>query len=632
MRTFRSGKSNHLATTLTLVVMAIAGTPGCQIPRPSRLWQPKNQSSDWVDHSPADGRDDPAQFAADQASSIATVSHQETSVQRSPPTADEFDQLAAWHLSLDEAIQLALSGSSVIRDHGGRVLAYPDMVRTTLDPALLRSDPNLGIDASLSAFDSQIQSGFVWNGDGNSVNSAFSTGQFGVFSQPETLANLGIGRILHSGTEVSVGAIGGYDQTLAGGLYAAYGAEVRHPLMRGSGREINDIAGPMAKPGLYRGVRIAQIDHQQARLEVELAVSELVRDVSVVYWELFFAYQNLAAKKAAYENARQAWQLEKQRVDEMVSPPDAEALARQQFFSAEAAVRNAICGTAAGQTGVYNVELKLRTLMALPACDDRLIQPIGPPLRAPLRFNWQESDSLAQGNRIEVRKQQAVINKRILEIKAAKNFQRPQLDFIGQYRRLADDPTNDTELFGSALQGWQVGVDYSRPVMNRRENAAVRHAQLQLQRERAIAAEQRRQISAQLRTTFIDLDRAYGTMHSMQQSRDASLIRLTAQSQRHAEGEVPVEDVLEAQIRATKAETESQRSLVDYNLAFIKVHHARGTLLQAMGVGFSEPTIDECRFSLNSASVFSQRENLDNNVTGTRIASPSATQKSSTLR
>lgn len=612
--------------------MVMVSAHGCRNSSPNQAFQQGYTPSNLVTASPETSAVIEDGLKSVLGAEVATVSHLQESVQRSPPTADEFDQLTPWPLSLDEAVQMALSNSEVMRDHGARVLTYPDMVRTTLDPELLRSDPNLGIDACLSAFDTQIQSGFAWNGNGNSVNSAFSNGQFGVFSQPETIAKLGVGRILHSGTNVSVGGMGGYDENLAGGPYAAYGAEVRHPLMRGSGAEFNDIAGPMAKSGVYRGVRIAQIDLHQAKLEVEQAVSELVRDVSIVYWELFFAHQNLAAKRKALDNARQAWELEQQRVEQAVSPPDVEALARQQYYSAEAAVRNAVCGTNPGQTGVYSVELKLRTLLALPACDDRLIQPIGPPLRAPLRFDWQESDSLALGSRIELRKQQAIIDKRILEIKAAKNLRLPQLDLIAQYRRLADNPPSDTELFGSALQGWQLGVDYSRPVMNRRENAAVRHAQLQLKREQAIAAEQRRQITAQLRTTFIDLDRAFGTMNSMEQSRDASRIRLDAQAQRHAEGDVRVEDVLEAQIRATRAETEFQRSLVDYNLAFIKVHFARGTLLQAMGVGFGPPTIDEYQFSLNSASVFAQPENLQNNVLGTRIASPSATQQSATLR
>ncbi len=281
---------------------------------------------------------------------------------------------------------------------------------------------------------------------------------------------------------------------------------------------------------------------------------------------------------------------------------------------------------------MYNVELKLRTLLALPTTVDRLIHPVGPPLEASLRFDWQESDALAQTNRIELRKQQSEINKRLLELKAARNLQRPQVDLIGKYRRLADDPSTDTDLFSQALQGWQVGIEYSRPVRNRRENAAVHNAHLQLSRARAIAEEQRRHVISELRAAFIELDRAYGAMNSMAQSRDASLIRLNAQSERHAAGDVHVEEVLEAQVRATQAETQFQRSLVDYNLAFIKVHHARGTLLSVMGVGFGAPTINECRFALNSPSVFANPEDLKMDGSEMRTATTPLPESSITPR
>ena len=334
------------AAALSLISLAMAWGSGCRSPPVRPFAKPG------LEENSVSNTDSPAKTASE--SLLQTVSYSEPTLsfqaesfsaanaERVPPTADEFDQLTPWHLSLDEAVMIALDNSPVIRDRGGRVLTFPDAVRTTLDPAVLKSDPNLGIDASLSAFDTQFEAGLLYNGGGSSVNSAFSSGQFGVFAQPETLAKMGVGRVLRSGTKVSVGGVGGYDEELAGGFYAAYGAEARHPLMRGAGTQFNQIAGPLAKPGMYRGVLISQLEHNQARLEVEQSVSELVRDVAIVYWELFFAYQNLEAKQTALDNARKAWEREQQRVAQNVSPADVEALARQQYYSAEAGVRNAI--------------------------------------------------------------------------------------------------------------------------------------------------------------------------------------------------------------------------------------------------------------------------------------------------
>lgn len=566
----------------------------------------------------------PVESAIAQVNFQAAKELSENAVELTPPTVDDFQLLPQENISLDDAVQRALGNSQVIQDHGGRVLTYPDAIRTTLDPAVIASDPNIGVDAALSAFDTQFETALVWNGGGSSVNSAFSTGQFGVFSQPETMAKVGWGQMLRSGTKLAVGGVGGYDEQLAGGLYAAYGAELRHPLMRGAGVEFNDIAGPFGKPGLYRGVLISQIGQHKAQLEVEKSVRDLVRDVSVVYWELAFAYENLSAKQKALDNAYDSWQREQERAAANVSPADVEAIARQQYYSAVAAVRNAIAGTGQGQTGVYAIELKLRTLLGMPACDGRLLHPSGAPLKAAIRFDWQESNALATTGRLELRIQQSNIDRRILERKAAKNLRRPQVDIVGQYRRLADDPTNDTELFSEALQGWQVGIEYRRSIQNRRENAAIRNADLQLSREHALADAQRAQISSELRTAFIELDRALGAMHYMALSHDAAMIRLNAQTQRHAAGDAQVEHVLEAQIRATRAETQYQRSVIDYNLAFIKLHYARGTLLKTMGVGFGAPTTDECRFALNEPSVFAQPTSINDSSSNTQLAQPPA--------
>ena len=508
-------------------------------------------------------------------------------------------------MSLDDAVRMALENSPIIRGIGGRVLAFPDSVRTTLDPAVLASDPNLGPEAALSAFDTRFETGLFWNGGGRSVGSAFSSGAFGVFSQPTTLAKVGLGRTLRTGTRVSVGGVGGYDSELAGGLYAAYGCELRHPLARGAGTEFNCIAGPYASPGTYRGVWIAQLDANTAHLELEQAVRDLARDVALTYWELYFSYQNLDTKRAALEHALQSWQREQNRVAQQASRPDVEALARQQYYTADAAVQNAVSGTGPGPAGVYGVEIKLRALLGLPATDGKLIRPEARPLEAEFHFDWNEALELARTRRVELRKQLASLEKRELELKAARNLRRPQVDVVGQYRRLADDQTDQNALFTETLHGWQLGIEVTQALGSRREHAAVRNAELRLSRERAQLSEQEREAAAELRLAFTELDRAFGVTQSLAVSRDAAKIRLQAEAERHAAGDTHIERVLEAQTRATQAETSYQRSLVDYNLAFIKVHFVRGTLLEMLGVGFSDcATSDETLFAHKGPSAF----------------------------
>jgi outer membrane protein TolC len=170
---------------------------------------------------------------------------------------------------------------------------------------------------------------------------------------------------------------------------------------------------------------------------------------------------------------------------------------------------------------------------------------------------------------------------------------------------LAGDPGSDPALFGDALQGWQIGVEVQQPLGRRREKAGVRNAELKLSRAHAVLSEQHKQIAGQLRVAFTELDRAHQVTQSLAIGREAAHIRLRAELERHAAGDTHIERVLEAQTRAVAADTAYLRSLLDYNQAFIGVHAARGTLLEMLGVGFSETAADNgVQFTQQPCSIF----------------------------
>ena len=591
------------------VAIAMACATGCQTHSPAtytteRLPSAMGNSATLLASTPP--------LNAHANSRVQAVSYT-APVEHLPPTVQDFGTLTSWPMSLDEAVRIALEQSPVVRGAGGKTLG------TAFDPAIFDIDPNLGPKAALAAYDTQVKSSLGHNGG----SSALASGAFGVFSQPTDMAELGVGRTFSNGTRVHLGSVGGYDAVLAGGIFGAYGGNMRHPLMRGAGNEINAIAGPNARPGAYRGIWIAQLDANKMDLDLEQAVQDLAREVAMTYWALYFSFHDLEAKQAALEQARQTWHREQARVAEQVSPPDVEAIARQQYYSADAIVKNAISGSGPGGTGVYGAELRLRSLLALPAADGHLIRPTSQPLEAELHFNWKEALQMAHSRRIELRKQQVDIRKRELELKAAQNLARPQVDVVGRYRRPAADIGNRDASFSGALQGWQVGIEYSRAWGNRRENAAVRNAELRLRRDRALLEERYRQLSAQLRAAFTEIDRSYGVTQSLIISRDAAKIRLQAEQERHAAGETDIDSVLEAQIRATQSETSMLRSLVDYNLAVINLHYTRGTLLEMLGIGFlSHAAEGQLAFTKNHPSVFFDSNNNGGSGPAELIALP----------
>ena len=104
---------------------------------------------------------------------------------------------------------------------------------------------------------------------------------------------------------------------------------------------------------------------------------------------------------------------------------------------------------------------------------------------------------MAQERRIEVRRQKTQVRRRELELIAARNFVRPQLDLVGRYglsgygdELLAGTrqarPNRFTDLFGDGLDDWHMGFEFSMPIGNRIGHVAVHHAKLGLARQQSL--------------------------------------------------------------------------------------------------------------------------------------------------
>ncbi len=163
-------------------------------------------------------------------------------------------------------------------------------------------------------------------------------------------------------------------------------------------------------------------------------------------------------------------------------------------------------------------------LMAIPINDCKLIRPCDEPRRAKVIFDWKEILKEALVRRVELRRQKWVIKRRELELIGSRNFLLPNLDTLGYYRfrgfgENLVDFNNDINvnrydnalqnLYSGQFQEWQAGFQFSAPLGFRRGHAAVRNAELQLARERAILVQQEREISLALSNALCEVERAY---------------------------------------------------------------------------------------------------------------------------
>lgn len=536
---------------------------------------------------------------------------------RSPHTVDSQLPDEFWDMTLEEAIQLAMANSKVLRDLGGLVVTSPQNVRTIHDPAIVDTDPRFGVEGALSAFDAQWSTSVFFENNDRALNNQFFGGGTRELAQDLMDYTSELSKRTATGGDFIARHNAIYDFNNAPGnddpnkpWTTNLELEFRQPILQGAGVEFNRIAGPDSAPGVYNGVLIARINTDVALADFEMGVRNLVYDVETAYWELYFAYRDLHAKIAARDRALDTWRRIKA-IGLGVSG-DKEAHAREQYYRLEEEVQNALSGrrqertrvtTFRGTAGVYENERRLRLLIGVELAGDRLIRPSKDPSMPKVIFDWHDILAESLTRRSELRRQKWRIKRRELEVVAAKNFLRPRLDTIGRYRwRGLGENFLDNQGFGKNrfdnavddllsgdFQEWQLGFELSFPVGYRRAHAGLRNAELLLAREHAILKEQEREVTHDLMNSVAEKDRAYKSAQLNYNRWKAAKKRLELLQVRFDEltaGDPEdrtqtrmLDLLLDAQRRLAESESRYFRAVAEYKLAIKQVHYNKGSLL-----------------------------------------------------
>ncbi len=520
-----------------------------------------------------------------------------------PYALEDPSKIPAFELSLDQAIQMSIEQSPVLRSIGGAIITSPQSVATVYDPAVTAASVNLGTEAALSAFDAQYTQQLFWNNVDQPTNrrpftipgtpplvfAAFSQSQNATFSnelakQTATGARFAVRHsVLYNRVQDPSAA-----QLLFPSAFSGFvEAEWRQPLLQGSGTTFNRIAGPTNIPGVYNGVLIARINEDVSLADFEAAVIQLASDVEQAYWDLATAYRILDANIKGREAAQSTFQFQQVRLEVGSGRSDEEAQARSQFYQFQAQVESSLGGT----TGLYALEQRLRYLIGMTASDGRLIRPTTNPTDAKVVFDWQSALGQALDRRVEVRRQRYNVKRRELESIAAKLNLRPRLDFLARYRWRGlgnhligdNDDTQFDNLYqtitGGDYQEGQAGIELSFPVGLRLASLAVREARLGLQRERAILDETELRISHDLSDAARQISLTYQLLETNYNRYQADLRQVDVLRRRYLGGNENINFLLQAQRQVVTSETEFYRALFAYNLAIRDIHRQKGSLL-----------------------------------------------------
>lgn len=532
-----------------------------------------------------------------------------------PRTLKDMAGTERWELSLEEAIRLALTNSTVLRDLGGTVVRSPVAIQTAFDPAIRETDPRLGVEAALSAFDAQVNSTLTsekidrrlnnrFIGDVGFLTGQVSSWETGISKQTATGSRFGLSQHIGHERDNNPG-----NQFPGGAWNVWYDAEARQSLMQGAGVQFNRIAGPDSLPGVYNGITIARIRADVSLAEFEIGLRDFVSNVENAYWDLYYAYRDLDAKVRARDAALETWrQIEAlNAAGRRGGEAEKEAQAREQYFRFEAEAQDSLAGrpldgtrtsngslpgTFRGLPGVLVNEKRLRLIMNEAADAARLICPIDEPPAAAVVFDWPTATTEALTRRGELRRQRLIVNQSESELLAAKNFLLPQLDVFGRYRvrgfgNSLIDSRSGQPRFDNAYQDltsgdfaeWQAGLEYIAPVGFRQAHAAVRNAELKLTRDRAIMRSQQEEIIYGLSLAISELDRAQLVKQTNYSRFLAAHQQVIAVEAAYQDDRVEFIAVLDARRRLADAESQHYRSQAEYAVAIKNVHFEKGTLL-----------------------------------------------------
>jgi len=543
----------------------------------------------------------------------------DASLFQAPRTITTLEDVEQRPIGLNECIRLALSNAAIVRDDqsflspGNPLLANPQRIASIFDNSIQDTGfliGNRGVEAALSDFDpvltSNLQAGRTEDVQ-NTANIGLSQGDVLAENSAQWQTRLEK-NFAHSGT-FAVENNWSYNRNNQTRLFdSAYlgfvQAEYRQPLLAAAGTEFTRIAGPSAQnlrgvSGVSQGVMISRINADISQLDFEQSVTGLIRDVENRYWDLYLYLHLYHSEVMTFRDIVKYSDLLAARAEAQ----DVVYQAQNRLYEADARIKGSLAD-------VLQAENRLRRLLGLPLNDGQFLKPSDHPSEAQLVPAWDSTLTEALMHRPELRKQKFEIKSLELQLRAARNLNRPRLDLVSQYRvngfgdtisSTSNDDDGVTEagyknaletLAQGNLTGWGAGVQFSMPLGLRIARAQVRNYELRLRKARKVLQVQEEEIARELNNAILEMDRWYLLAEANAKRADVAVEYASTAEERVSNDDsrdpTSIGRVLEAKITSRDADQNYLKSIVEYNKAVTELNFRKGGLLAANAVYLAE--------------------------------------------
>jgi outer membrane protein TolC len=414
--------------------------------------------------------------------------------------------------------------------------------------------------------------------------------QRGIVSSASVTQLLPTGGTLTASTSIARDSTNNFITLISPAWTTAIGVEVRQPLLQN--RAIDPVR---------RAIRVAHINRERSTISLRRTLLETVNAVEQAYWTLASAQRDIEIRQQSVTLAEQqrddiAARIEGKTVPESdIAQPTAEiARRRSDLYVAEEARARA--------------EHALKVLMLENASDpawDVELRAADAPDIAPAPIDLAAALKDAEANRPELEDVGARVKLQDLEIEAAKDRVKPQVDLVAAYttRGLAGQLSEDARPFAGIqlllpddLRGGlggsidslarqrfpdaSFGVQVTVPIGNRAAHAEVAIAESTRRQTVTLREREAQRIAVEVRNAATTLQTTAQRLDAARAGREAAEVQLQAEQDRFTAGLTTTFFVLTRQNDLAAARVAETSALSAYRRGLAELARARGTLLR----------------------------------------------------
>jgi outer membrane protein len=343
--------------------------------------------------------------------------------------------------------------------------------------------------------------------------------------------------------------------------------ELRQPLLRGFGRDVNEA-----------GIDIARGNERIADLAFRRKTEAALVTTIDAYWRLVRAHKSLAVARESLQLAEQLVQ----RTQARVAAGDLPTIELTQARASVAAREEAVI---LGEAEVGNANDALARQIAVDPRDvfGESFVPTDEPTTEPIALQQRYLIDEALRQRAELQAARQAVTNAEVALTAARNLRRPDLSAVasaGTGGLSSDWSSAQAELARDAddQHRWSVGVVFSMPIGNRTADGAYQKALLALDEARASLRSLELQVTEDVRSALRNLDASTKRVEATRRASELAREQLTAGEKRLATGLSTAFEVLRLQTDLAAAQNAEIAAMIAYRTNAVRVELATGDL------------------------------------------------------